>query len=115
VLVVILLSEPHRARYIALTGEGSHQLTANDIGAMGRFGANVIVFVLKARSSVKRCLLVGLVRSHTPRIEGHAPCERPLEVRQGQVRFRPAASGSGRRARRAVVAMAVGSQAARCD
>ena len=29
-----------------ITGEGSHQLTANDIGAMGRFGANVIVFVL---------------------------------------------------------------------
>ena len=30
----------------SITGEGSHQLTANDIGAMGRFGANVIVFVL---------------------------------------------------------------------
>ena len=29
-----------------ITGEGSHQLTANDIGSMGRFGANVIVFVL---------------------------------------------------------------------
>lgn len=33
-------------RTILITGEGSHQLTANDIGAMGRFGANVIVFVL---------------------------------------------------------------------
>jgi len=29
-----------------ITGEGSHQLTANDIGDMGRFDANVIVFVL---------------------------------------------------------------------
>ena len=29
-----------------ITGEGSHQLTANDVGAMGRFGAKVIVFVL---------------------------------------------------------------------
>jgi indolepyruvate decarboxylase len=33
-------------RTILITGEGSHQLTANDVGAMGRFGANVIVFVL---------------------------------------------------------------------
>jgi len=33
-------------RTVLITGEGSHQLTANDIGAMGRFGANVIVFVL---------------------------------------------------------------------
>ncbi len=31
---------------ILITGEGSHQLTANDIGNMGRFGANPIVFVL---------------------------------------------------------------------
>jgi indolepyruvate decarboxylase len=35
-----------RRRTILITGEGSHQLTANDVGAMGRFGANVIVFVL---------------------------------------------------------------------
>ena len=33
-------------RTVLITGDGSHQLTANDIGAMGRFGANVIVFVL---------------------------------------------------------------------
>ena len=33
-------------RTVLITGEGSHQLTANDIGSMGRFGANVIVFVL---------------------------------------------------------------------
>lgn len=41
----IALADPSR-RTILITGEGSHQLTANDIGAMGRFGANVIVFVL---------------------------------------------------------------------
>jgi indolepyruvate decarboxylase len=41
----IALADPGR-RTILITGEGSHQLTANDIGAMGRFGANVIVFVL---------------------------------------------------------------------
>jgi thiamine pyrophosphate-dependent enzyme len=39
------LADPSR-RTILITGEGSHQLTANDVGAMGRFGANVIVFVL---------------------------------------------------------------------
>jgi indolepyruvate decarboxylase len=33
-------------RTILITGEGSHQLTANDVGTMGRFGANVVVFVL---------------------------------------------------------------------
>jgi indolepyruvate decarboxylase len=31
---------------ILITGEGSHQLTANDIGNMGRFGARPIIFVL---------------------------------------------------------------------
>lgn len=41
----VALADPKR-RTILITGEGSHQLTANDIGAMGRFGANVIVFVL---------------------------------------------------------------------
>ena len=41
----VALADPNR-RTILITGEGSHQLTANDIGAMGRFGANVIVFVL---------------------------------------------------------------------
>lgn len=39
------LADPSR-RTILITGEGSHQLTANEIGSMGRFGANVIVFVL---------------------------------------------------------------------
>jgi len=41
----IALADPRR-RTVLITGEGSHQLTANDIGAMGRYGANVIVFVL---------------------------------------------------------------------
>jgi indolepyruvate decarboxylase len=41
----VALADPSR-RTILITGEGSHQLTANDIGAMGRFGAKVIVFVL---------------------------------------------------------------------
>ena len=41
----VALADPDR-RTVLITGEGSHQLTANDIGAMGRFGANVIVFVL---------------------------------------------------------------------
>jgi indolepyruvate decarboxylase len=33
-------------RTILITGEGSHQLTANEIGSMARFGANPIIFVL---------------------------------------------------------------------
>ena len=41
----IALADPDR-RTVLITGEGSHQLTANDIGAMGRYGANVIVVVL---------------------------------------------------------------------
>jgi len=41
----IALADPGK-RTVLITGEGSHQLTANDVGAMGRFGANVIVFVL---------------------------------------------------------------------
>jgi indolepyruvate decarboxylase len=41
----IALADPAR-RTVLITGEGSHQLTANDVGTMGRFGANVIVFVL---------------------------------------------------------------------
>jgi indolepyruvate decarboxylase len=41
----VALADPGR-RTILITGEGSHQLTANEIGGMGRFGANVIVFVL---------------------------------------------------------------------
>jgi indolepyruvate decarboxylase len=41
----VALADPSR-RTILITGEGSHQLTVNDVGAMGRFGANVIAFVL---------------------------------------------------------------------
>jgi indolepyruvate decarboxylase len=41
----IALADPNR-RTILITGEGSHQLTANEIGSMGRFGANITVFVL---------------------------------------------------------------------
>jgi indolepyruvate decarboxylase len=41
----IALADPGR-RTVLITGEGPHQLTANGIGDMGRFGANVIVFVL---------------------------------------------------------------------
>src|ERR1700735_3716136 len=41
----IALADPDR-RTILITGEGSHQLTANEIGAMGRVGANGIVFGL---------------------------------------------------------------------
>jgi indolepyruvate decarboxylase len=41
----VALADPSR-RTILVTGEGSHQLTANEIGSMGRFAANVIVFVL---------------------------------------------------------------------
>jgi indolepyruvate decarboxylase len=41
----IALADPSR-RTILITGEGSHQLTANEIGSMGRYGSNVIVFVL---------------------------------------------------------------------
>ena len=35
----IALADPKR-KTILITGEGSHQLTANEIGNMGRFGAN---------------------------------------------------------------------------
>ena len=41
----IALADPNR-RTILITGEGSHQLTANEIGNMGRYGANPIIFVL---------------------------------------------------------------------
>jgi indolepyruvate decarboxylase len=41
----IAIADPNR-RTILITGEGSHQLTANEIGNMGRFGANPIIFVL---------------------------------------------------------------------
>jgi len=33
-------------RVILVTGDGSHQLTANEIGAMGRYGAKPIIFCL---------------------------------------------------------------------
>jgi len=41
----IALADCNR-RTILITGEGSHQLTANEIGNMGRFQANPIIFVL---------------------------------------------------------------------
>jgi indolepyruvate decarboxylase len=41
----IALADPNR-RTILFTGEGSHQLTANEIGNMGRYGAKPIIFVL---------------------------------------------------------------------
>jgi indolepyruvate decarboxylase len=41
----IALADPTR-RTILITGEGSHQLTANEVGSMGRFGANITIFVL---------------------------------------------------------------------
>jgi indolepyruvate decarboxylase len=41
----IALADPKR-KTILVTGEGSHQLTANEIGNMGRFGANPIILCL---------------------------------------------------------------------
>ena len=41
----IALANPKR-KTILITGEGSHQLTANEIGNMGRFGANPIILCL---------------------------------------------------------------------
>jgi indolepyruvate decarboxylase len=41
----IALADRNR-RTILITGEGSHQLTANEIGNMGRYAANPIIFVL---------------------------------------------------------------------
>jgi indolepyruvate decarboxylase len=41
----IALADLNR-RTVLITGEGSHQLTANEIGNMGRYGANPIIFVL---------------------------------------------------------------------
>src|SRR5437588_6801472 len=41
----LALAEPKR-KTILITGEGSHQLTANEIGNMGRFGANPIILCL---------------------------------------------------------------------
>lgn len=36
----------HAGRTIVVTGDGSHQLTANEIGTMGRYGIKPIIFVL---------------------------------------------------------------------
>jgi indolepyruvate decarboxylase len=41
----IALADPSR-RTVLFTGEGSHQLTANDVGTMGRNGLKPIIFVL---------------------------------------------------------------------
>jgi len=39
------LAAPER-RTVLFTGEGSHQLTANELGNMGRYGAKPVIFVL---------------------------------------------------------------------
>ena len=36
----------HKGRTVLVTGDGSHQLTANEIGVMGRYGIKPIIFVL---------------------------------------------------------------------
>lgn len=36
----------HRGRTILVTGDGAHQLTANELGVMGRYGVTPIIFVL---------------------------------------------------------------------
>ena len=41
----VALANPNR-RTLLFTGEGSHQLTANEIGNMGRYNAKPIIFVL---------------------------------------------------------------------
>ncbi|MGO8745095.1 MAG: thiamine pyrophosphate-dependent enzyme [Thermoguttaceae bacterium] len=41
----IALADPSR-RTVLFTGEGSHQLTAADVGTMGRSGLKPIIFVL---------------------------------------------------------------------
>ncbi len=41
----VALADPNR-RTILITGEGSHQLTANEIGNMGRYSAKPIIFCL---------------------------------------------------------------------
>jgi indolepyruvate decarboxylase len=41
----VALADPKR-KTVLITGEGSHQLTANEIGNMGRFGANPIILCL---------------------------------------------------------------------
>jgi indolepyruvate decarboxylase len=33
-------------RTVLVTGDGAHQMTANDLGAMGRYGATPVIFVL---------------------------------------------------------------------
>lgn len=40
------VSMANTGRTILVTGDGSHQLTANEIGVMGRYGVNPIIFVL---------------------------------------------------------------------
>src|SRR4029077_12996737 len=41
----VALADPKR-KTVLVTGEGSHQLTANEIGNMGRYGANPIILCL---------------------------------------------------------------------
>jgi len=52
----IALADPSR-RTVLFTGEGAHQLTANDVGTMGRNGLKPIIFVLNnAGYMVERAL-----------------------------------------------------------
>jgi len=41
----VALAEPHR-RTILVSGDGAHQLTANELGVMGRYGINPIIILL---------------------------------------------------------------------
>src|SRR5213593_839633 len=47
----IALADSKR-KTILITGEGSHQLTANEIGNMGRYGANPIIVVLTKHNRI---------------------------------------------------------------
>ena len=82
----VAMADPDR-RTVLITGEGSHQLTANGIGAMGRFGANVIVFVLNnsgyliERALEEKKIPTGLTTTSRP---GTTPnCRRLSDVRTG--------------------------------
>jgi indolepyruvate decarboxylase len=41
----VAIAEPKR-RTVLVTGDGAHQLTANEIGVMGRYGVNPIIICL---------------------------------------------------------------------
>lgn len=55
-LLGVALADPSK-RAILVTGEGSHQLTLNEIGVMGRYGINPIIFCINnAGYMVERAL-----------------------------------------------------------